>query len=78
MFNKLKTRDAESAFDDAIENNTITEVFNHSSYSLEGNYIDDIAYMHSDKNFDYFKNIHTRKYIRSPRNLMGKLIKLIT
>ena len=53
---KHTRRDAQEAFQNAI--NQVKLVVNPNAYYYAGKYM----YMYSDANYDYFKNINTRKY----------------
>ena len=60
----IKFRNSKEAFDEAIQHGYLTKI----DYD-DGKYADDFMYMHTDITelnieTDYFKNIHTRKYLK--------------
>ena len=53
-------RDPKQAFDEAIRNGTLSPTRGSPRYAGEW------MYMHTEPDGDMFKNIETRKYLRSP------------
>lgn len=61
-FDKMKIRDSQEAFNNALNNEKLVHNEN------ESNFVGLYMYMYSDDKYDYFKHIETREYIKVLNN----------